>query len=132
MSENPFDYVTSILKTKKHLIDTSDDKEASEKNYNPFLTNRALSFYADSILYANEMNMHGDLDHHMQYSYFINNIRSMSRKHVWLKKQKDDDIDMVKNFFKVNHKKTLEIMAFLSDDDLKQIKKAIRTGGVSK
>lgn len=129
---NPFDYVTSILKTKKHIINESDDPELAEKEYNAFITNKALSFYSDSILYANEMNRYADLDHHMQYSYFINTIRSMNRKHTWFKKQKDDDIDLVKDFFQVNHKKALEIINLLSDNDLKQIKRTIRTGGVSK
>lgn len=132
MTTNPFDYVTSILKTKKDLIKESDNPELAEKEYNPFLTNKALSFYVDTILYSNDMNMYPHLDNSMQYSYFINTIRSMNRKHTWFKKQKNEDIDLVKDFFKVNHRRALEIMNLLSEDDLKQIKRTIKMGGVSK
>lgn len=132
MTSNPFDYVTSILKTKKHLINDSDNSELAEKDYNPFITNKALSFHVDTIFYANDMNLSPHLDKHMQYSYLINTIRSMNRPHAWIKKQKDEDIELVKDFYKVNHKRAMEIMTLLSEDDLKQIKRTIRMGGVSK
>lgn len=132
MSSNPFDFINSILKTKEHLIDKADNPELMEKDYNPFITNKALSFYLDTILYANEMNQHSHLDKHMQYSYFINTIRGMNRKHAWIKKQKDEDVELVKDFYRVNHKHALEIVNLLTENDLKQIKRTIKIGGVSK
>jgi hypothetical protein len=40
---NPFDYVNEILQGKKKMI--VDD--ATEKSYEPFLVNRALSYHKD-------------------------------------------------------------------------------------
>jgi hypothetical protein len=42
---NPFDYVNAILQNKKQLI----VDEITEKDYNPFLTNRSLSYHKDCI-----------------------------------------------------------------------------------
>ena len=50
---NPFDYVNSINSSKKEnlMID-----EVAEKAYNPWLINKALSYFKDTVLYANEIN----------------------------------------------------------------------------
>ena len=67
---NPFEYVNAINKTKKDIM--VDD--LAEKEYNPFIINRALSFFSDTILYANEMNKYHHLDNRLQFDFFINTI----------------------------------------------------------
>ena len=54
----PFDYATAILQTKKQMI----VDEITEKEYQPFLINRALSQHKDCVLFANEMNRRHHLD----------------------------------------------------------------------
>ena len=49
---SPFDYLNSINMTKKDLI----VDEQSEKDYVPFIVNRGLGYFADTVLFANEMN----------------------------------------------------------------------------
>ena len=53
---NPFDYLKSINATKKNIM--VDD--ITESEYNAFIINRGLSFFPDTVRYANEMN----LNHH--------------------------------------------------------------------
>ena len=50
---NPFDFVKSVSNTKKDIM--VDDIE--EKQYTPFLTNKALSYHQDAVYFANEMNI---------------------------------------------------------------------------
>ena len=75
---NPFDYVKSILETKNNLI----VNEATEKAYVPFLTNRASSYYIDTVMHAQEMNMASHLDNCLQYRYYINTVIPMKRKYA--------------------------------------------------
>ena len=129
---NPFDYIKSIQKTKVDMIRGSDNPELAKKGYVPFITNKALSFHMDSILLANEMNTHHFLDSDQQYAYLINTVRSMNRKHIWLKKVKDEDTASIAEYFNCNTKRALEIGEHLDKDSMKEIKKALTGGGTVK
>ena len=65
---NPFEYLNSINSTKKNIM--HDD--IMEKEYNAFIINRGLSFFPDTILFANEMNVNHHLDNKLQYHFLIN------------------------------------------------------------
>ena len=68
---NPFDYVKAINTTKKDIM--VDD--ITESEYQPFLINRSLSYFPDTVLYANEMNQHSHLPSRLQFDFFINIIK---------------------------------------------------------
>jgi nitrogen regulatory protein PII-like uncharacterized protein len=130
MTTNPFDYVNSILKNKLNMIRGSEEGiEITSKPYNPYLTNKALSFYVDSVLYANEMNMLSHIDKDQQYEYLINNIRSMNRTHTWFKQEKNEDIELLMGYYYVNRQRAIEISKFISEEDLKKIKSQVKDGG---
>ena len=69
---NPFDFVTNINGAKKDLIRSSDSPDLMEKEYKPFIINRALSYFVDTILYANEMNSAKHVDSKLQNDYYLN------------------------------------------------------------
>ena len=69
---NPFDYINAINVSKKNLMRGSNNDTIAEKEYSPFLTNRALSYFSDTIGYANEMNQRHHLDHLLQFEYLLN------------------------------------------------------------
>ena len=72
---SPFDYLNAINYTKKDIM--VDD--FAEKEYNPFIVNRGLSYFKDTVLYANEMNKNHTLDHRLQFDFLINIIRKKKR-----------------------------------------------------
>jgi Bacteriophage clamp loader A subunit len=126
---NPFDYVNSILYSKKNLI----VDEATEKSYSPFLTNRALSYHKDAILHAQEMNLNGHLDKKLQFDYFINIIRPTKRTNSkWAKKEKDSNIETIQEYFGYNYNKAKIAASILSKEQLKEIKKKLEKGGLDK
>lgn len=129
---NPFDYLKSIQKTKVDMIRDADDPVLAAKAYNPFIVNKGLSFFVDSILYANEMNTRHSADNDQQYAYLINSVRSMNRKHTWFKKTKDEDVAVVAEYYKCNRQRAEEVLEVLSGVDLKAIKKALTGGGAVK
>ena len=50
-----------------------------EKAYNSFMVNRGLSYFPDTVVIANEMNKHHQIDNKLQYHYLINMIRKRKR-----------------------------------------------------
>jgi hypothetical protein len=128
---NPFDYVTSINSTKKDLMTDTENDELAEKGYVSFLTNRSLSNFTDTILYANEMNKHHHLDNKLQYHYLINTIRPRKRYSKWAKRQDSDDFEAVKQYFGYNNAKTEQAISLLTPDQIRIIKNRLITGGVN-
>jgi len=124
---NPFDYVNAILYTKKDVM----QENSNERDYSPFLTNRALSYHRDSIFAAQQLNLIPGIDNHLQFRYLINTIRPMKRdKKQWAKKKENNDIDAVIEYFGYDYKQALLAISILSKDQLKQIKRKLEKGGL--
>lgn len=122
---NPFDFVNSINNTKKNLIRECEDGSITEKDYSSFLINKALSYFPDTLLYANEMNMNPHLEGLMQYEYLLNSIRPGKRFSKWAKPDKSDDIKVISSYFKVNLRIAEEYSRILSPNEIKEIKELI-------
>lgn len=118
--------IPSILQTKKSVI--HDDIDV--KDYTPFVVNRALSYHMDCVLYANEMNLHPELEKDLQYQYLLNTIRPMKRKfQPWQKSEVDKNIECVKIYFGYSNQKAKEALRILNDDQLAEIKRRTDKGG---
>ena len=126
---NPFDYVNAINTNKQDLIRNSENPTLAEKNYSPFLVNRALSYYVDTILYVNEINRANHIDSIMQNDYYLNSIRISKRFSKWAKPIADSDIEIIKEYYKVNNKRALEISKVLTREQIDHIKTRIIKGG---
>jgi hypothetical protein len=126
---NPFDYVNQILQGKKQLI----VDEVTEKAYEPFLMNRALSQHKDCVLFANEMNQRHHLDKKMQNDFLLNTVRSMKRPFAkWAKSEKNDDIACVKMVYGLSDSKALDALRLLTKEQIQQLKEETLTGGLGK
>ena len=128
---NPFDYVNAINFNKQDLMTGTENDELAEAGYVPFLTNRSLSNFTDTILYANEMNRHNHLDNKLQFHYLINSIRPKKRFSKWAKRQDSDDFEAVKAYFKYNNAKTEQAISLLTPEQIIKIKKKLKTGGTN-
>ena len=92
---NPFDFVDSINFSKKDLMRGTENDQLAEKSYNAWLINSALSYFPDTIQYANVMNGNHHLDNKLQYQYLINIVRPKKRYSKWAKKKEDSDLEAV-------------------------------------
>ena len=118
--------IPSILQTKKSVI--NDDIDI--KDYTPFVVNRALSYHIDCVLYANEMNLHPELEKDLQYQYLLNTIRPMKRKfQPWQKSEVNKDIECVKTYFGYSNQKAKEALRILNDEQIAEIKRKTDKGG---
>jgi len=125
----PFEYVTSILRSKKNLIIDED----SEKDYKSFLTNRSLSYYEDCVWFANEMNRRHHTDNKLQFDFLINTVRSMNRPFSkWIKNETNEDLDDIKLYFDFSESKAREVLNLLSEEDIKKIRETTDIGGMRK
>jgi hypothetical protein len=122
----PFDFINAINLTKKNLF---EDPQA-EKDYVPFLVNRGLSYFPDTVLYANEMNRNSGIPKDWQFSFLLNTIPKKKRFSKWHKKDADSEsLTLVKEYFGYSSEKALEALSILSDDQLVMIKEKLYKGG---
>lgn len=121
------DYLNSINYTKQNLMD-GDDNEW-ERKYAPFIINRCLSGFIDTILFANEMNMNSHLDKKLQYDFFINIIRPKKRFSPWLKKEKFNSLELVKQYYGYSDEKAKMALKILNEEQLEFIKSKLNRGG---
>jgi len=127
---SPFDYINAISHSKIDLIQDSEDPVRAEKEYNAYLVNKGLSYFIDTVLFANEMNSHHHLDAKLQNDYLINTIRPKKRFAKWVKKLSEDDLELVKLYYGYNDEKARQALSILSDDQLTLIKKKQEKGGI--
>ncbi len=124
-SISPFDFVNAITHNKQQLI--VDDW--SERQYNPYIINRGLSFGADTVIYANEMNSRPHLDRLLQFDFLINTIRPQKRYNKWLKAERPEVLDTIKEYYGYSTEKARQVLPLLTPQALDTIKTRLNRGG---
>jgi hypothetical protein len=124
---SPFDFVNAISQSKKELM----EDPAVERLYQPFLVNKALSYFPDTVMYANEMNRRHLTDSKLQFQFFLNTVRPARRFAKWVKKQEDDDLAAVMEYYGYSPEKAKSALSILSSDQLITIKEKLEKGGQS-
>ena len=124
------DYLNAINFTKENLLDTTD--ETWEKKYPPYIINKGLSYFSDTVMMANEMNRLHHASKHMQFSFLINTIRSQKRFSKWLKASKIKDLDVIKQYFGYSNNRAREALSVLTKDQIDYIKEKLYKGGKRK
>lgn len=114
---SPFDFANSINFTKENLI----VDEATEKEYNPFIVNRAMGFAADTVIPGNEMNARPHIDNKMQYDFLCGVVRKSKRYNKWIKSE-EENLDAVQEYFGYSFNKAKEALRILTSDDIEKIK----------
>ena len=120
------DWLNSINKTKKNLI---DEDPSLEKEYNPYIVNRIYSGHLDSVMFANEMNKYSFLSKKIQYDFYLNSLRSKKRFSPWLRKDKIKDLDYVKRYYGYSNEKAQQALKILTKQQLNFIRSKFETGG---
>ena len=121
------DYLNAINYTKEKLMDTED--EEWEKKYPPFIVNKCLSGFQDTLMLVNEINQYHHLDKKLQFDFLLNSIRPRKRFTPWLKAKKLDNLEYVKEFYGYNNEKAKVALTILNDEQIATIKQKINKGG---
>ena len=123
------EYLNAINYTKEPLMDTED--EQVEKKYTPFIVNRCLSYFIDTVIHANEINKHSSIDNKMQFDYYREAIRKRKRFSKWQKKEITDKLETVKEYYGYSNTKATEIMDLLSEDEIEEMRIYLTGGGIN-
>lgn len=122
---NPFEYLTSINYSKDDIM--VDD--IAEKQYNSFVINRSLSYFPDTVAFANELNRLHHTDNKLQYHFLINSIRKRKRFSKWDKPELVNDIEVVKEYYGYSNEKARQALTLLSANQIEELKKKVSKGG---
>jgi len=126
---SPFDFLNAINTTKENLFETN---QQAGKDYKPFLINRGLSYFPDTVFYANQMNQYAGLDKDMQFFFFLNIISRKKRFSKWSKKDAEtESLELVKEYYGYSSEKATEALKVLSEENLIMIKEKLYKGGKS-
>ena len=124
---NPFNYVNSINDTKQDIM--IDDM--TEKSYNSFMICRSLSYFPDTIAFANIMNQYHHIDNKLQYHFLLNIIRKKKRFSKWMKPDVDRDLEVVKEYYGYSNEKAKQVMGLLRKDQINVLRRKVNKGGKS-
>jgi hypothetical protein len=122
---NPFEYLNAINNTKKDIM--VDD--IAEKGYNSFMVNRGLSYFNDTVLMANEMNVNHTIDNRLQFDFLINIVRKKKRFSKWIKPETVSDVEVVKEYYGYSNEKAKQALSLLTSEQIDELKKKVYKGG---
>jgi len=123
---DPFEFINSI-NDHNYVADDNDLKD-----YNPFLTMINFSFFPDTILIANQLNMYGRVTKKQHYDYLFFSVSRKKRYSKWFKKENDEDISFLQEVFKCSYVKAKEYSNLLTELQKKELRKKWEKGGVNK
>ena len=121
------DYLKSLNETKEHLLESDDPMW--EKKYSPYIINKCLAPFNDTIMLVNEMNQRHHLDSKLQYDFLLNTIRSKKRYAPWVKADKLKDLEYVKEYFGYSNAKAKAALQILDNEQITTIKNSLNKGG---
>ena len=121
------EYLKAINQSKEPLMDSAD--EMLEKKYSPFISNRCLYPFSDTILLVNEMNIYNGLDNKLQFQFLLNSIRTRKRFAPWLKTSKINNLETIKEYFGYSDQRAKEVLNVLTDEDISYMETKLDKGG---
>ncbi len=126
------DFLKSINYEKTNLLEDPETSDENEKAYLPYIVNRCLSYFPDTLFMVQEMNTVPFLDKKLQYQYLLNIIRPRKRFHKWEKADVGDDIAVVKEYYGYSNSKAKEALKILTSEQLEYLKIRLNKGGKGK
>ena len=117
---NLSEILNSINHNKENVLRSRDERE--ERSYAPFIINKSLSYFADTIFLSNHMNVIPNVDKRMHYEYFLHAVRKRKRFSKWQKKQNDPKVSWIMEYYDISRRKAEEYMSILSENELEIIR----------
>ena len=120
------DWLNSINFNKQNLL---EEDPLREKKYPAFIINKCLSGFVDTVMFSNEINQYPGLDNKLQYDFYLNSIRKKKRFSPWLRKDKVQNLDAVKQYYGYSNEKASQALKILTKEQINYIKQRLDIGG---
>lgn len=112
------EYLKSVGETKENIMG-SDSSE-----YVPFLINRSMSYFPDTLWYTVAINRHGGMiPKEIQYMYYLESLPKRKRFSRWAKKKEDKMVKPIMEMYLCSEKKAWEYINLLTEDQKSDIMK---------
>ena len=108
-------------------MDTED--EQWERKYPPYIVNKCVAPFQDTIMLVNEINQFHHLDKKLQFDFLINSLRPRKRYTPWVKAMKLENLEYVKEFYGYDNEKAKVALDILDDEQISAIKQKMNKGG---
>jgi hypothetical protein len=122
----PFDFLNAINESKKDLI---KEDPSTEREYSAWMVNRGLSFFSDTVMYANEMNQRHQISNKWQFQFLLNSIPKKKRFSKWFKREEEKHLKLVMDCYGYSSEKAKQVLTILTPEQLKTIEEKQYTGG---
>ena len=121
------DYLNAVNHTKEHLLDSED--EEWERKYPPYIVNKCVAPFPDTVMLVNEINQLPHVDKKLQFDFLLNSLRPRKRFTPWLKAKKLDNLEYVKEYYGYSNEKAKTALDILTDEQISAIKRKLYKGG---
>ena len=121
------DYLNAVNHTKEHLLDSED--EEWERKYPPYIVNKCVAPFPDTVVLVNEINQLPHVDKKLQFDFLLNSLRPRKRFTPWLKAMKLENLEYVKEYYGYNNEKAKTALDILTDEQISAIKRKLYKGG---
>lgn len=122
----PFDFIKAISYSKENLF---EDPQA-KKDYITFVVNRGLSYFTDTLFYANEMNRFNDIDEDQQFNFLMNSCTKKKRYSPWAKKPiENDDLEAICSYYGYSKRLAKNVINTITEEQMVFIRDKFCKGG---
>lgn len=134
---SPFDFVNAINYTKTDLFDPDSNtgirETHSDSEYVKFIINKSLSYFADTIMYANLANLHlNNVPNHCHFDFYRLSIPRKKRFSKWGKKVVSEDALLLSSYYNCSIEKAEQYTKALTKEQIDKIRQTMDHGGTRK
>ena len=124
-----FAYLSALSHSKDRSV---MDEPQFQKEYVPFIVNRALSYHQDSVLAANAMNERPWLDAALQFQFLLNILAARKRFSKWIKATVPNDVRLVAEYYGCSSRHAKDLVPLHTPEQMKIIRSRLEKGGTAK
>ena len=132
----PFDFVNAINYSKVDLFEIDENTQIrqahSDSEYVKYIINKSLSYFPDTIMYANLANIHlNNVPNSCHFDFYRLSIPRKKRFSKWGKKIVSDNTRAISEYYNVSIQKAEQIERVLTKDQIDRIIKMLDHGGTT-
>lgn len=122
---SPLTTILNSINKKTELL----SEDYIEEHYAPFLVNKILAGFRDTIAYASQADKMSNMTKMMQYEFYYYGVRKRSRFSPWTKNTIDPDIEVLMEYYNFSQFKAMEAYRCISPNNMKIIRDIMMQGG---
>ena len=100
-----------------------------DKDYKPYVVNRMVAGYKELVMFADELNIRPNIAKIDQMELYKLLIPKSKRRALWSNPRKNEDREVVMNYYNISQDKAAPYMRILSRDQIQVLRERLNNGG---